>query len=207
MGWLLLFLIGGGAMAALVLLRIGRPLWTLVGAALMLGAAGYVLQGSPTQPASPAVPAAPATADDAEMVALRGQMLGRFTADDTYLLAADALARSGDRHGAAQLLVSGLHAMPRSVALWTALGGALAAHDGNTVSPPAAFAFQEAQRLAPRHPAPLFFLGFAYIRAGDFPAGQAAWHQALALTPPGASYRGQIEERVAALDRFVASGR
>ena len=75
------------------------------------------------------------------------------------------------------------------------------------MSPPAAFAFQQAMRLSPRHPAPLFFLGAAYVRAGDFPAGQAAWHQALALTPPKASYHDEIAERVALIDRFIASGR
>ncbi len=204
MGWLILLLLGLAAMAALVLLRVGRPLWSLVGAGLMLAAAGYAVQGSPTLPASPATPASQATTDDPELIALRAAMLGRFTADDIYLFAADALAHAGDNHAAAAVLLGGLHAMPRSLALWTAFGSALAAQDGGTVSPPALFAFQQAARLSPRHPAPPFFLGVAYVRAGDFAAADTAWHRALALTPPQAPYHRQIAERTALLDRYLA---
>ena len=205
MGWVMLVLLGGGAMAALVLLRLARPLWSLVGAGLMLGGAGYALQGSPALPASPATPMAQGTADDPELIALRDQMLGRYTADDAYLVAADAIARSGDRHAAASLLLAGLHSLPRSVTLWTAFGSALAAQDGNTVSPPALFAFQQAMRLSSRHPAPPFFLGMAYVRAGDFAAAQAAWRRALVLSPIGAPYRAGIAERLVLLDRYLAT--
>ncbi len=205
MGWVILLLLGGAAMAALVALRVGRRLWSLVGAGLMLGGAGYALQGSPTLPASPATPASQAVADDPELIALRGQMFGRFTADDAYLVASDAIARSGDRHAAASVLLGGLHAMPRSVSLWTAFGTALAANDGNTVSPPALFAFQQAMRLAPRHPAPPFFLGMALVRTGDFATARAAWSRALALSPAKAPYRDGIAERLALLDRYLAT--
>lgn len=204
MGWVMLVLLGGLAMAALVLLRVGRALWSLVGAGLMLGAAGYALQGNPTLPATPARPVADTAAADPELTLLRDQMLGRYTADDAYLVASDAIARSGDRHAAAAVLLGGLHALPRSVALWTAFGTALAASDG-AVSPPALFAFQQAARLAPRHPAPPFFLGMAQIRAGDFAAAQSAWRRALALSPPGAPYRDGIVVRLALLDRYLAS--
>ena len=204
MGWMTLVVLGVAAMAALVALRLARLLWTLVGAALMLGGAGYALQGSPALPASPAVPLAAAATDDSQLIELRAQMLGRYTADDIYLFAADALARAGDRHAAATVLIGGLHAMPRSVELWTATGTALAAHDGDTVSPPALFAFQQAERLSPRHPGPPFFLGMAYVRAGDFAAAATAWRRALALTPPAATYRPAIAERLALLDRLLA---
>jgi Flp pilus assembly protein TadD len=207
MGWVILILLGGGAMAALSLLGLSRSLRSLMGAGLMLGAAGYALQGSPSLPASPARPAIAAAGQDPELIALRGQMLGRFTADDAYLTAADAIAASGDRHGAAALLLAGLHAMPRSVALWTALGSALAAHDADTVSPAALFAFQQAARLSPRHPAPPFFLGMAYVRAGDFASAQGAWRRALAVTPAGAPYRTGIAQRLALLDRYLAMPR
>ena len=203
MGWVMLVLLGGAAMAALVLLRVGRPLWSLVGAGLMLGAAGYALQGSPTLPASRAMPTARTTADDPELTLLRDRMLGRYTADDAYLVASDAIARSGDRHAAASVLLGGLHALPHSVALWTAFGTALAANDG-TVSPPALFAFQQAARLAPRHPAPPFFLGLAYVRAGDFAAARPAWARALARSPVDAPYRDGIAQRLALLDRYLA---
>lgn len=209
MGWLALPMLAAAAMAALVLLRVGRPLWSMIGAGLMLGGAGYAIQGRPnlpaSLPASLAAPVAGAVADDGELIELRGRMMGRYTADDIYLLAADALGRAGDRHAAAQVLLGGLHATPRSLELWTAFGTALAAHDGGIVSPPALFAFRQAARLSPSHPGPPFFLGMAYVRAGDFPAARGPWARALALSPPGVSYRAGIAERLALLDRYLAT--
>src|SRR3546814_7244633 len=54
MGWVWLIVIGAAAAGALALLGVGRGLWSLVGAALMLGATGYALQGRPDEPGSPA---------------------------------------------------------------------------------------------------------------------------------------------------------
>lgn len=204
MGWLLLVLLGVAAMAALVLLGTARALWSLVAAALMLGFAGYALQGSPGMPSSPAKPAAEMGEDDPGLIALRGQMFGRFTADDAYLVAADAMTRSGDSRAAASMLIGGLNAMPKSVPLWTALGTTLARHDADQVSPSALFAFQQAARLSPRQPAPPFFLGLAYVRAGNLAAARAPWARALALSPAGAPYRQPIAERLALLDRYLA---
>jgi len=87
--------------------------------------------------------------------------------------------------------------------LWTGLGTTLASHDGNAVSPPALFAFRQAIRVAPQHPAPYFFLGLAYVRAADYPAARQAWVKALALSPERASYRRDIAVRLALLDRLL----
>lgn len=206
MGWVILAMLGAGAMGLLVRFRLGRAVWSLAGAALMLGATGYALQGRPTLGAQPAMAAVPAAADDAELIALRDQMLGRFSGDGAYLVAADAMTRSGDQRAAVQVVLGGIRAIPESVLLWTGLGNALAAHDGGQVSPPALFAFQQAARLSPHHPAPPFFLGLAYVRAGNFDAARPLWARALALTPPGASYRKDIAVRLALLDRYLAMG-
>lgn len=205
MGWLALLLLGLAAMAAMAVLGTARRLWSLVGAALMLGAAGYALQGSPGLPASPARPAATDQEVDPNIITLREQMLGRFYSDTAYLVAADAMTRVGDKRAAVQVILGGLRAQPRSLALWTGLGTAYAAHDRDTVSPPAMFAFQQAMRLAPEHPAPPFFLGLAHVRAGDFRAARPWWARALALSPQtGASYRREIAVRLALLDRYLA---
>jgi len=203
MGWIALILIAVAAMAALALLRVDRLLWSMVGAALMLGAAGYAWQGSPTLPASPARPDAARMADDPSLIELRERMLGRFTADAAYLIASDAMARSGERRSAVRAILGGLNRYPQSVMLWTGLGTTLASHDGNAVSPPALFAFRQAIRVAPQHPAPYFFLGLAYVRAADYPAARQAWAKALALSPERASYRRDIAVRLALLDRLL----
>lgn len=202
-GWLWLALIAGAAFGALVALRVPRLLWSMVGAALMLGAAGYALQGSPGVPASPAVTASRGGADEQPLIDLRDAMFGRFTGDGAYLVAGDAMTRAGEPKAAAQVILGGIRAVPRSAALWTGLGSAIAARDG-VVSPPARFAFEQARRLAPRHPGPLFFQGVAAVRSGDLAAARPLWVRALALTPPTLSYRGAIEQRLALLDRYLA---
>ncbi len=205
MGWVTLALTGAAAFGLLALLKVDRLLWTMVASALMLGAAGYALQGSPSLPAHPVVTAQTPQPDDTELTDLRDRMLERYTGQAAYLVAADAMTRAGDRRAAVQVLLGGLRIAPDSLVLWTGLGEALAAHDGNQVSPSALFAFQQAMRLAPRHPAPPFFLGLAYVRAGNLEAARPYWARALALTPSNISYREEIAIRLALLDRVLAT--
>lgn len=202
MGLVWLLALGAGVMLALVALRIARPLWPLLGAALMLGATGYALQGSPMRPSRPATPRKVGLVEDRALLDLRDRLLGRYTLDAAYIAAADAMLRTGNERAAVQVLLGGINKVPRSLALWTALGGAYAAHDG-TVSPPALFAFRQAARLGPDHPAPPFFLGQAYVRADDYGRARPLWARALALSPPGASYRRDIALRLALLDRLL----
>lgn len=206
MGWVALALIGCGAMALLAWMKLVRALWSLAGAALMLGAAGYALQGSPNLPGREPVIAVPAPENNAALIALREQMFGRFSLDGAYLIAADAMTRSGDPRAAVQVILGGIRTIPKSTLLWTGLGTALSAHDGNQMSPPALFAFQQATRLSPRHPAPPFFQGLAYVRAGNFGAARPLWARALTLTPPGITWRRDIAVRLALLDRYLAMG-
>lgn len=203
-GWVWLAVLGAASFGALALLRVDRLLWTMVASALMLGAAGYAWQGEPGMVGHPVTTGLVRSEDDSDMIALRDRMLGRFTGQAAYLVAADAMMRIGDKRAAVQALLGGIRLAPDSLLLWTGLGNALAAHDGDQVSPPALFAFQQAARIAPRHPAPPFFLGLAYVRAGDFERARRYWARALALTPRSVSYRRDIEIRLALLDRFLA---
>ncbi len=202
MGLVWLLALGVGAMALLAVLRLARPLWSLLGAALMLGATGYALQGSPVQPSSPAKPVAVAVPEDEALLELRDAMVGRYTLDAAYLTAADAMTRTGDSESAVRVLLGGINRIPRSLPLWTALGSAMAAHDGS-LSPPARFAFDQAIRIAPNHPAPPFFLGLAHVRTDDYAAARPYWARAAALSPAGTSYRRDIMLRLALLDRVL----
>ncbi|MDQ0837664.1 tetratricopeptide repeat protein [Sphingomonas faeni] len=204
MGYVWLGVIGAVAFALLAVLKVNRVLWTMVAAALMLGAAGYAWQGQPGLAGDAVSTGLVPTPDDDAMLELRDQMLERYTGAAAYLVAADAMTRIGDRRAAVQVLLGGIRIAPKSLVLWTGLANALAAHDGNQVSPPALFAFQQASRLAPKHPAPPFFLGLAYVRAGEFATARPYWAKALALTPADISYRGEIATRLALLDRFLA---
>jgi Flp pilus assembly protein TadD len=201
-GWLVLLALGATAMGTAVLLGLPRRFWSLTGAALMLAGAGYSLQGRPGLPSAAPVRVDVAAADDSGLAVLRERMWGRFTADGDYLVAADALARTGAHRAAALIALRGIRQAPDSAQLWTGLGTALAEND-RTLSPPARFAFAQARRLAPRHPGPPFFAGLAAVRAEDLEEARRQWRTALALTPPGASYRSEIAGRLALLERLM----
>jgi tetratricopeptide (TPR) repeat protein len=202
-GWIALALIGLATAVALWASGVVRTLWSLVGAALMLGAAGYAWQQHAALPEHLAASDAVGVMVAPEIVDLRGALLGRFTGDGAYLMASDALMRSGSRGSGANVVLLGLNHYPRSLTLWTGLGTALAQHDG-TLSPAARLAFDQATRLAPEHPAPPFFEGLAYVQEGDYRTARRYWARALALSPTGASYRRDIALRLAALDMVIA---
>jgi tetratricopeptide (TPR) repeat protein len=204
MGWVALALIGIAAAGLLRLTGVGRDMMWFVGAALMLGATGYALQGNPGVQEHPVVPDVTPIEVDPGLVALRGKMFGQFTGEGAFLGTSDALIRSGDLRTGTSLILSGIRQSPNSVMLWTGLGTALAQHDGDTMSPAAMFAFRRAITLAPDHPGPYFFLGVAYIRAQQLPAARAAWSRALALTPTTVSYRNELAGRLKLLDQFLA---
>lgn len=205
MGWLVLLGLGAVAMGMLVALGVRRQLWSLAGAAVMLGATGYALQGSPALPGKPARPANLAAADEPGLIRLRAQMFGGLDSQQgAYLAAADAMSRAGEKRAAVQAVIGGLRRYPKNVMLWTALGSTLAAHDGGRVSPPALFAFEQAYRLAPDQPGPPFYLGLARVRAGQFAAARPLWARALMLTPADVSYRRELAQRLRLLDLYLA---
>lgn len=204
MGLVALAVIALGVLGATLLLGLPRGLWAFVVAALLLGGAGYVLSGHPTLPGHPVAADSQPIAVDPGLIQLRDDMIGRFAGENAVLTASDALIASGSTDLAANLLLGGIRKDPRDAVLWTMLGDALAQHDGGIVSPAALFAFQHAMRLDPRGPLAPFFLGLAYVRAGDFNDARPYWADALMLAPPGASYRPEIAVRLDLLDRYLA---
>ena len=205
MGWVWLALIAAATFGFLWRFGVPRSLASFVAAALMLGAAGYALQGRPTLHGSPARASAKGGETDAELAKLRLDLFGRFTYAEPYFAMSDGLARAGDKAGAVKVLLGGVNSARDNAALWTALGTAYAEHDGNRLSPPARLAFDRALKIAPEHPGPPFFLGLALIREGRFQEARPWWARAYRLTPADASYREAIGLRLALLDRLLAS--
>ncbi|OYW21532.1 MAG: hypothetical protein B7Y98_02585 [Sphingomonas sp. 32-62-10] len=203
MGWAMLIGIALAAAALLWRLGVPRVLWTSSAAALVFGAAGYALQGSPSLPASPAKGQISKLDVAADIVELRGAFFGRFTQDAAYQTAADAMIRSNDSAAAVKVTLGGIDRIPKSVPLWTELGSVLVKHDGGNVSPAALFAFRRAMFIAPRHPGPPFFLGLGYAQSGQLQNARFWWRRSLELSPPGASYRTAIQERLMLLDQFI----
>lgn len=178
--------------------RLRGAAFQLALASLMIGSAGYALQGRPTLPGTSRE--AGSRAPPLPLTDLRQAMLGRFTAADRWLTIADSYASRGDTGEAIGAIRAGLRAHPDDAALYVGLGNALVDH-ARMVTPAARLAFQRARQLAPRHPAPLFFEGLALVRGGQREEALALWRQALALTPENASYRSFIAGGVRALSQ------
>jgi Flp pilus assembly protein TadD len=204
MGWATMLVIGTGTAGLLLAFGLRRGMWSIAGAALMIGAIGYAVQGSPGLAGHSVRADARGLEVDPGIAELRGAMFGRYGDDAMYFTTSDGLQRAGESESAVRLLLGAIHHKGGDPALWTELGTAIAAHDGGYVSPAAELAFHQAERLAPGHPGPWFFAGLAEVRAGDFAAARPLWARALALTPSQAEYRPEIAGRLELLDRYLA---
>jgi cytochrome c-type biogenesis protein CcmH len=205
--WLLVLLAAAAVFAALVtLLKLPRAGWELVGAALLVGIAGYALQGSPGQPGAPKPPVENAASADEALLKQRQGMGEAFGSGQSWLILADGLSRGGQYASAAQVLRKGLQQSPKDPDLWVALGNALVAHSEGFISPAAQFAFQRAATLSPQHPGPPFFMGLALAQSGRLAEARTIWAALLARAPAEAPWKADLEARLARLDAMIGQG-
>lgn len=201
-GFLNLLLLVAATLGALRLLGISGPLLTMAAAALMLGGAGYALQGRPGLDGSPG--RRTAEARFVPLAKARHMLLGQFTGSERWLILADSYASRGKTEDAVGLVQSGLRARPDDFALWVGLGNALVDHAG-VMTPAAELAFARAEKLAPWSPAPKFFHGLAMLRSGQRQAALTEWRALLASAPAEADWRPLVEDGVAMLESQAAS--
>jgi len=196
-------LLAGAAFAfAALALRLPRTGWTLLGAALLFGLAGYALQGSPGQAGAPKA----ATTDTSEGTALveaRRAIYGPAP-PSRFVTVADGFARRGQYADAAGILNSSLAQTPDDPEAWLALANAITEHAGGQLTPAAMFAYERAERADPGQPGPGFFLGVALIRNGRLQQARSIWAGMLAAAPADAPWRAGLEERLARLDQLIA---
>lgn len=205
MGWVAI--IGLAALVILALWRFGglpRAGWEPVAAALLLGLAGYALQGSPRLPDHPVITQPDQGAVDEKAIEQRNQMGTRFGGEANWLVAADGAMRAGMTRSAVTYITSGLREYPKSADLWVGLGNALIIHAQGMITPAAQQAFAEARRLAPDHPGPAFFLGLAQAQAGELEQARDTWRGLLDRSPPDAPWRAGLEARVKEIDAMLA---
>src|SRR5690242_15547549 len=177
MGWLVLLLFMVLSLAGLWLLGVRSAALTASAAALLLGGAGYALQGSPDLPGAPSQGLE--GRDVFPLIQARHAFFGEFAPAETWLRMSEALARDGKTEDAVGILQNAVRRYPGDPQLWIGLGNALVDHSRG-ITPPAELAYQRAAQLAPGHPAAPFFYGLALARSGNSPAAVKIWKTVLA---------------------------
>lgn len=207
MTWAFVILLAILAFAAIIFLfkapRGGRE---AVGAALMLGIAGYALQGRPD------LAGAGKAAREAQ-----NPELGQFLVDartnlrpegiptgNRWLIISDGLARNGRYIDAAQLLRGAIEDDPGDSEAWLALGNVLLAHADGALTPPALYAYRRAVKADPKAPGPPYFLGLALAQSGDLAQARDMWTDLLEDAPPQAPWRAPLTQQLRRLEGFMA---
>ena len=195
-GVLMLIFLMAISLGALWLLRVRGGALTATAAALLLGGAGYALQGSP------GVPGAPAQniegRDVFPLTQARHAFFGQFTFAEPWLRMSEALARDGQSEDAVGILQNAVKRYPGDPQLWIGLGNALV-DQARGMTPASELAYKRAEEAAPAHPAAPFFYGLALARSGDRDGALKLWRGILANSPKDASWRPLVEQGVAAL--------
>jgi cytochrome c-type biogenesis protein CcmH len=196
MGWLILIGLMVLSLAGLRLLRVRGAALTASAAALLLGGAGYALQGNP------GLPGAPAQLNEAAgvfpLTKARHAFFGEFTPAESWLRMSEALARDGEAEDAVGILQNAVRRYPGDPQLWIGLGNALVDH-AHGMTPAAELAYRRAEQAAPGHPAAPFFYGLALARSGDRDGALAQWRRILTKAPADAEWRPMVEQGVTAL--------
>lgn len=179
--------------------QLDRPMLQLVGAGLCLALAGYAWQGRPDLEGKSPPPLGQQLRGTSAFAEMREPFLGSFDRASRWLIIAESYQRRGDTRSGVGIIKSGLRGSPRDSDLWIGLGHALLLHADGVMTPAVQFAFKRAAELAPAHPGPKFFYGLALAQSGQIDAAELVWRDLLSTTPPEASYRPLIEEKLAAL--------
>jgi len=204
MTWVVLIALVVLVLAALLFLMRGRREgWEAVAAALMVGLAGYALQGQPTMPSAMKAPSNPAAGNGKALVEERQKLSGGDPTRNRWIVPGDALAMHGQYAEAATVLRGAIEADPGNGDAWLATANALVSHAEGNISPAALYAFRQAQNADPRAPGPPFFLGLAMARAGRFDETRTLWADLVAKAPADAPWRDDIAMRLKRLDELM----
>jgi cytochrome c-type biogenesis protein CcmH/NrfG len=176
----------------------------VVVAVVALGLAGYAVDGRPGLAASPAPQMTPDRASTSEFEESRKALLANAGDTGAWLTMSDALVREGRSKDAIDGLQAALKTMPKDADLWVGLGQAMTMHAGGFVTPAARLAFDRANVLDPENPAPHYFLGLAWLQAGDAKAALAEWVALRAKSPDDAPWVPDLDQKINAARMMIA---
>ena len=185
-----------------VVLRAPRAGREAIAAALLVGLAGYALQGRPD------LAGAPRARDEAPLEPrVHGVPSSNEVGGNSWLMIADALSRHGEYADAAGVLRGAVERDPHDPQAWLAMANALVGHAGGALGPSARYAFRQAEAADPAAPGPPFFLGLAMARSGQLVEARGQWAALLARTPANAPYRAGLAEQMERLDGVIVEAR
>jgi cytochrome c-type biogenesis protein CcmH len=205
MTWVLVILLALAAFVAMSrALKTPRSGREAIGAALLLGMAGYAAQSHPSLPGSPTA-ARETVSGNPQVVAARQKLAGNPAGTDQWIVIADGMARHGQFADAATVLRGSVAKNPKNGEAWLAMANALVGHADQRLSPAAILAFRRAEDAAPGNPGPPFFFGLALAQSGRLPDARMTWARLLARSPADAPWRPDLTLRLQELDRFIAA--
>ena len=204
MSWLPIIALGVAAfILAAFVFRLPKGGWTLFGAALLFGLAGYALQGFPGYAGAPKNAQADESEGNEILIEARREFYGPQSVPSRFVTVADAFARKGQYEDAANLLGNAVTEDPADAEAWTAMGNALVEHAGGSLTPAALYAYSRAERAEPGNPAPTYFLGIGFLRAGQPGRTRDLWLNLLENSPEDAPWRGDLEMRLERLEALM----
>lgn len=178
--------------AAVFVLKLDRGSWTLLGAALMFGLAGYALQGSPGMAGSPKSVSVPDAESGEMLVSARREFYGTDQLPSRWVLTGDGFLRRGDYARAAGFYNNAVQDDPRDAEAWSALGISLIEHAEGNLTPAAIESLARAESLDEENAAPRYFLGLAWLRAGEPVRTLELWDEAISNAPQDAEWRESL---------------
>ncbi|MHB9880881.1 tetratricopeptide repeat protein [Pacificimonas sp. ICDLI1SI03] len=171
----------------------------------VLGGGAYAITGMPGLPSQPVAAPTPPPGNAARQAEAQTALLSDPGNVAAWAQFSDSLIAEGRSLEAVEGLRLAVHAMPQSADLWVQLGSALMSHGDGVITPAARLAFGRASALQPEHPAPPYFLGLAYLQAGEPDQALAVWRDLEQRTPQGAPWRADLQERIGAAERMGAA--
>ena len=205
MSWLPILLLAAVTFVmAVYWLKLARGLWMLFGSAMLFGLAGYALQGNPGLAGAPSEPVAEDNTQTGElMVEARREFYPAGRMPSRFVVTADAFTRQGQHGQAANFLRNAVAENPSDGEAWVALGNALVEHAGGRLTAAALYAYSQAEKVSPENPAPTYFLGLAFLRAGEPANTLTLWRELLESAPADAEWRGPLAARLERLEAIL----